>query len=68
MTMSDAGRSARFMGFRECPACGETLFAAERATFVYVGKVTLHWRCDACSLQFTTDADVPISSSSLATV
>ena len=48
---------ARFMGFRDCPACGETLFAAEYAAFVSADRVTLHWRCDACDYVFRTRVD-----------
>ena len=38
----------RFMGFRDCPACGETLFAAEHAEFICADHMILCWRCDAC--------------------
>ena len=46
----------RFMGFRDCPACGEMLFAAEHAEFVCAGCVTLHWRCNSCDHMFSTNA------------
>ena len=51
------GNCARFMGFRDCPACGETLFAASRAEFVRADRVILQWRCDTCGYGFETIAD-----------
>ena len=56
-TNSRLRTSARFMGFRDCPACGETLFAAEYAAFVSADRITLHWRCDACDHVFQTRVD-----------
>ena len=50
---------ARFMGFRACPACGETLFAAERAAFTCAGDIVLRWRCDTCDHAFETYAEAP---------
>lgn len=50
---------APFMGFRDCPACGEALFAAEQATFACVGYIVLRWRCDACDHALQTYAEVP---------
>jgi rubredoxin len=49
---------ARFMGFRDCPACGETLFAAEHAEFVCTDHMILGWRCDTCDHVFQTSANV----------
>jgi hypothetical protein len=49
---------ARFMGFRDCPACGETLFAAEHAEFICADHMILCWRCDACDHAFQTAAAV----------
>jgi hypothetical protein len=58
MTTDSRSRTvARFMGFRDCPACGETLFAAEHAAFVAVNYVTLFWCCDACEHVFPTDVE-----------
>ena len=57
MTGNRAGNGAQFMGFRDCPFCGETLFAAERAEYVCEARVVLRWRCDACDLGFHTIAD-----------
>ncbi len=51
------GDHARFMGFRDCPACGETLFAAAHAEFVSADRVILQWRCDTCDHGFETIAD-----------
>jgi ribosomal protein S27AE len=48
----------RFMGFRDCPACGEILFAAEHAEFVCADRVILRWRCDACDHAFQTTTNV----------
>lgn len=56
----------RFMGFRDCPACGEMLFAAERAEFVSAYRVTLRWRCDFCDHAFQTDVDARYSTSARA--
>jgi ribosomal protein S27AE len=52
----DGGSSwfAQFMGFRPCPNCGETLFAAEAAEFVIGSEVRLRWRCDACDHAFAS--------------
>jgi rubredoxin len=58
MTSAGAENGAQFMGFRDCPVCGETLFAAERAEFVCVDRVVLHWRCDGCGHEFRTIADM----------
>ena len=59
MTMTaQFGRYAQFMGFRDCPACGATLFAAEHAEFVCTDRITLRWRCDACDHAFQTSADL----------
>jgi C4-type Zn-finger protein len=49
---------ARFMGFRDCPSCGETLFAAERAEFVCADRATLSWCCDTCGHAFKSDVDL----------
>jgi len=38
LTSAGAENGAQFMGFRDCPVCGETLFAAERAEFVCVDR------------------------------
>lgn len=48
---------APFTGFRDCPACGEMLFAAEHAAFVCADRVTLYWRCDTCDHAFQTGVD-----------
>ncbi len=52
----DGGNSrfAQFMGFRSCPKCGETLFAAEAAEFVIGPEIRLRWRCDACDHAFAS--------------
>ncbi len=42
------------MGLRNCPACGELLFAAVAATFVQATGVTLRWSCDYCDHRFET--------------
>ena len=47
-------RFAQFMGFRPCPKCGETLFAAEAAEFVVGPEVRLRWTCDACDHAFAS--------------
>jgi transposase-like protein len=56
-TDSRLRRVGRFMGFRDCPACGEPLFAAEHAVFVCESYVTPSWRCDACDHVFQTPVD-----------
>jgi ribosomal protein S27AE len=57
MTSARFENRARFMGFRDCPACGETLFAAEHAEFVCADHMILRWRCDACDHAFQTSAN-----------
>ena len=47
-------RFAQFMGFRSCPNCGETLFAAEAAEFVVGSEIRLRWTCDACEHAFAS--------------
>jgi C4-type Zn-finger protein len=56
MPSACAENGAQFMGFRDCPDCGETLFAAELAEFVCADRVVLHWRCDTCGHRFQTIA------------
>jgi hypothetical protein len=58
MTISRLEGHARFMGFRDCPGCGETLFAAEHAEFICTDHMILCWRCDACDHAFQTTAAV----------
>jgi ribosomal protein S27AE len=58
MTTARIENHARFMGFRDCPVCGETLFAAEHAEFVCADHMILRWRCDACDHSFQTTAAV----------
>ncbi len=55
---SRLAKYARFMGFRDCPVCGETLFAAERAEYVCADHATLHWRCDTCGHAFKSDVEL----------
>lgn len=57
-TDSRVRTSASFMGFRDCPACRETLFAAEHAAFVSADQIILYWRCDACDHAFQTRVDM----------
>jgi transposase-like protein len=54
---SNMARAARFMGFRSCPKCKETLFAAEAAVFVVGHRVQLHWKCDSCEYVFTSSTE-----------
>jgi ribosomal protein S27AE len=49
-----SSRFAEFMGFRACPKCGETLFAAEAAEFILGPEVRLRWTCEACDHAFGT--------------
>jgi C4-type Zn-finger protein len=39
--------------FHDCPACKETIFAAEGATFAPLA-VIFKWCCDLCGHQFET--------------
>lgn len=57
MTTARAKNGAQFMGFRDCPVCRGTLFAAERAEFACADRVVLHWRCDTCGHGFRTIVD-----------
>ncbi|HWV51714.1 hypothetical protein [Pseudorhodoplanes sp.] len=54
MMTGNIERISRFLGFRACPACGETLFAAEHGIFGGGDRITLHWRCDSCDHRFET--------------
>lgn len=56
MTSDRLKSHARFMGFRDCPGCGETLFAAEHAEFICTDHMILRWRCDSCDHTFQTTA------------
>ncbi len=41
-----------------CPACGESLFAAAATEFTE-GLVINTWACDACDYEFRTGVSVP---------
>lgn len=56
MTSARPENHAHFMGFRDCPVCGEILFAAEHAEFVHADHMILRWRCDVCDHCFQTTA------------
>jgi hypothetical protein len=57
----------RFMGLRNCPACGELLFAADAATFTQTTGITLRWSCDSCDHSFeTTEEAISVSAHAIA--
>jgi hypothetical protein len=55
MAIKDDGSkpSTYFLKFRDCPACKETVFAAEGATFA-PSVVMFEWHCDLCGHRFET--------------
>lgn len=68
MAMSTRVKShMHFMGIRDCPECGDVLFAAERAEFVSAERIILWWRCDSCDHVFQTSEKLPPDPSARAT-
>lgn len=48
-------RSRPFLSaMQRCPACGETVVAAQASEFVDSGEVRHHWTCDDCGHGFST--------------
>jgi ribosomal protein S27AE len=44
-----------FLGFQECPACHEPVFAAEAAEMTQ-STVRYRWSCDICGNRFESEA------------
>lgn len=37
-----------------CPACGESVVAAQASEFIDTGEIRHHWLCDDCGQAFST--------------
>jgi predicted RNA-binding Zn-ribbon protein involved in translation (DUF1610 family) len=43
---------------QRCPACGETVVAAQASEFVDTGEIRHHFTCDDCGEVFSTTVTV----------
>jgi uncharacterized protein with PIN domain len=47
-----------FSTMQRCPACGETVVAAQASEFVDTGEIRHHFTCDDCGEVFSTTVTV----------